>query len=93
MITSRPGGGTELQDLEGRGSEACLDDAQVFQLVDLGQRVQRHYGAPQDTEWALDSGGHLLADAGAADNDAVPLVSDSPAGPAGTDVPRAWHRA
>ena len=56
MITSRPGGGTELQDLEGKGSEACLDDAQVFRLVDLGQRVQRHYGAPQDTEWALDSG-------------------------------------
>ena len=45
-----------MQDLEGKGSEACLDDAQVFQLVDLGQRVQRHYGAPQDTEWALDSG-------------------------------------
>ena len=57
MITSRPGGGTEIQDLEGKGSEACLDDAQVFRLVDLGQRVQRHYGAPQDTEWALDSGG------------------------------------
>ena len=29
----------------------------MFQLVDLGQRVQRHYGAPQDTEWALDSAG------------------------------------
>jgi len=57
MITSRPGGGTELQDLEGKGSEACLADAQVFRLVDLGQRVQRYYGAPQDTEWALDSGG------------------------------------
>ena len=57
MITSRPGGGTEFQDLEGKGSEACLDDAQVLRLVHLGQRVQRHYGAPQDTEWALDSGG------------------------------------
>jgi pyruvate,water dikinase len=59
MITSRPGGGTEHHDLAGRSSEACLDDAQVLQLVDLGQRVQRLYGAPQDTEWALDSAGRF----------------------------------
>ena len=57
MITSRPGGGTELHELAGGSSEACLDDEQVLQLVDLGQRVQRLYGAPQDTEWALDSAG------------------------------------
>ena len=57
MITSRPGGGTELHELAERSSEACLDDEQVLQLVDLGQRVQRQYGAPQDTEWALDAGG------------------------------------
>ncbi len=30
---------------------------------------------------------HLLVDPGAADYDAVPLASDSPAGPAGNDVP------
>jgi rifampicin phosphotransferase len=41
MITSRAGGDTEHHDLAGRSSEACLDDAQVLQLVDLGQRVQR----------------------------------------------------
>ena len=57
MITSRPGGGTELHELTSGASEACLDDEQVLQLVDLGQRAQRQYGAPQDTEWALDSGG------------------------------------
>ena len=57
MITSRPGGGTELHELTSGASEACLDDEQVLQLVDLGQRAQRQYGAPQDTEWALDAGG------------------------------------
>jgi len=57
MITSRPGGGTELHELTSGSSEACLDDEQVLQLVDLGQRAQRQYGAPQDTEWALDASG------------------------------------
>ena len=57
MITSLPGGGTERHELADQSSEACIDDQQVLQLVDLGQQVQRHYGAPQDTEWALDSGG------------------------------------
>jgi rifampicin phosphotransferase len=57
MITSMPGGGTERHELADQSSEACIDDQQVLQLVDLGQQVQRHYEAPQDTEWALDSGG------------------------------------
>ncbi len=55
MITSVPGGGTVHQELADRSSHACLDDEQVLQLADLGQQIQRHYGAPQDTEWALDS--------------------------------------
>jgi phosphohistidine swiveling domain-containing protein len=59
MITSVPGGGTVHQELAGRSSEACLDDQQLRQLVDLGQRVQRLYGSPQDTEWALDSTGNF----------------------------------
>jgi phosphohistidine swiveling domain-containing protein len=59
MITSVPGGGTVHQELADRSSQACLDDEQVLQLADLGQQVQRHYGAPQDTEWALDSAGRF----------------------------------
>jgi rifampicin phosphotransferase len=59
MITSVPGGGTVHHELADRSSEACLDDRQLRQLVDLGQRVQQLYGAPQDTEWALDSAGKL----------------------------------
>jgi rifampicin phosphotransferase len=59
MITSTPGGGTERHELADQSSEASLDDDQVLRLVDLGQQVQRLYGAPQDTEWALDSAGAL----------------------------------
>ncbi|HEY9471847.1 MAG TPA: PEP/pyruvate-binding domain-containing protein, partial [Propionibacteriaceae bacterium] len=57
MITSVPGGGTAHHELADRSSEACLDDRQLRQLVDLGQRVQQLYGSPQDTEWALDAAG------------------------------------
>ena len=42
MITSLPGGGTERHELADRSSEACLDDQQLLQLVDLGQQVQQH---------------------------------------------------
>jgi pyruvate,water dikinase len=57
MITSLPGGGTVHHELADRSSEACLDDQQLGQLVDLGRQVQQQYGSPQDTEWALDSAG------------------------------------
>ncbi|HEU4910136.1 MAG TPA: PEP/pyruvate-binding domain-containing protein, partial [Propionibacteriaceae bacterium] len=57
MITSLPGGGTVHHELADRSSEASLDEQQLRQLVDLGQRVEQQYGSPQDTEWALDSAG------------------------------------
>jgi phosphohistidine swiveling domain-containing protein len=59
MITSLPGGGTDHRELTDGSAKACLDDEQLLQLADLGQQVHRHYGAPQDTEWALDSGGRF----------------------------------
>jgi rifampicin phosphotransferase len=59
MITGLPGGGTKRHELVDQSSEACLDDEQVLQLADLGQQVERHYGAPQDTEWALDAAGRF----------------------------------
>ncbi|HJY43094.1 MAG TPA: PEP/pyruvate-binding domain-containing protein [Propionibacteriaceae bacterium] len=59
MITGLRGGGTERRELVDQSSVACLDDEQVLQLADLGQQVQQHYGAPQDTEWALDAAGRF----------------------------------
>ncbi len=59
MITSVPGGGTVHHELADGSSQACLDDGQVLKLTDLGQQVQGQYGAPQDTEWALDSAGRF----------------------------------
>ncbi|MFD1933928.1 PEP/pyruvate-binding domain-containing protein [Nonomuraea mangrovi] len=57
-IRSLPGGGTERADLDGT-QEACLTDRQVRELSELGRKVEDHYGAPQDTEWAIDAAGGL----------------------------------
>jgi pyruvate,water dikinase len=39
----------------------CLSDRQLADLAALAKRVQAHYGAPQDTEWAFGAGQlHLL---------------------------------
>ncbi len=55
-VRSLPGGGTE--QVQGSASDAaCLTDEQVLELARLGERVESHYGSPQDTEWALDASG------------------------------------
>ncbi|MGN9844804.1 PEP/pyruvate-binding domain-containing protein [Nonomuraea sp. H19] len=56
-IRSLPGGGTERVETAHDG--LCLTDPQVFALAELGGRVEDHYGAPQDTEWAIDGDGKL----------------------------------
>src|SRR5262249_41612695 len=37
----------------------ALDEARVRELAAMGARVEAHYGAPQDIEWAVDRGGKL----------------------------------
>ena len=70
MLESTPGdktvevrpaasGGTELRQVPGREGAACLTDRQVAGLAGLGLRAGEHFGAPQDTEWAIDGTGAL----------------------------------
>lgn len=49
-----PGGGTQRIEREGQSDHACLTDEQVRELAQLGAKVEAHYQAPQDTEWAID---------------------------------------
>jgi pyruvate,water dikinase len=56
-IRSKPGGGTEHVAQATGATEACLADDQIRALAALGDRVETHYGSPQDTEWALDGNG------------------------------------
>jgi phosphohistidine swiveling domain-containing protein len=59
IIKGSPGGGTvRTESLEG-GDAACLSDDQVRGLVELGARVEAHYAAPQDIEWAIDPAGQI----------------------------------
>src|SRR5215212_3631763 len=58
-IVAGPGGGTERVELDADEHDAdehaaSLSDGQILALVKLGGRVEEHYGAPQDTEWAID---------------------------------------
>ncbi|WNV83626.1 PEP/pyruvate-binding domain-containing protein [Umezawaea sp. Da 62-37] len=57
LIRSLPGGGTE--QVEHTADGACLTDGQIRDLAALGARVEAHYGAPQDAEWAIDAEGAL----------------------------------
>ena len=57
-IRSRRDGGTERIERP-QLNEPCLTDAQVRALAAPGARVEAHYGAPQDTEWAIDADGAL----------------------------------
>jgi pyruvate,water dikinase len=59
VVRPLPGGGTETLDMPDAGTEACLTDRQAAELARLGLRVERHFGSPQDTEWAIDSDGRL----------------------------------
>jgi pyruvate,water dikinase len=43
-----------------RRDTPCLDASQLASLVDVGRRVERHFGSRQDIEWALDRGGELF---------------------------------
>jgi rifampicin phosphotransferase len=54
-IVAGPGGGTERVELDADGHAASLSDGQILALAKLGGRVEEHYGAPQDTEWAIDA--------------------------------------
>jgi hypothetical protein len=59
IIRGTEGGGTTRADTSDGSGEACLSDEQVRALAALGAQVEAHYGAPQDTEWAIDPSGKL----------------------------------
>ena len=42
-----------------RRTAPCLDAGELAALVELSRRVEGHFGAPQDVEWAIDRAGTL----------------------------------
>ena len=56
-----PGGGIhEVENEAAIANQPCLTDAQLMALREVGRKVERHYGKPQDIEWALDEQGELF---------------------------------
>jgi pyruvate,water dikinase len=35
-------------------SKCCLDDQEILGLVRMAETIEKHYGCPQDIEWAID---------------------------------------
>ncbi|HEU4558401.1 MAG TPA: rifamycin-inactivating phosphotransferase [Longimicrobium sp.] len=53
-ILPAPAGGTREQAVEPeRQAQPALTDAQAVRLVELGRRIEAHFGRPQDIEWCL----------------------------------------
>ncbi|HET8820633.1 MAG TPA: phosphoenolpyruvate synthase [Thermoleophilaceae bacterium] len=60
VIEAAEGGGTTTRELASdEAARPVLSDEQVLELADLGIRIEGHYGAPQDTEWACDEAGRI----------------------------------
>ncbi|HEU4975270.1 MAG TPA: PEP/pyruvate-binding domain-containing protein, partial [Baekduia sp.] len=58
VVEPLPGSGTTTRDARGDERMArVLSDEEVRELAELGVRIEEHYGAPQDTEWAFDPDG------------------------------------
>lgn len=56
-----PGGGIVDEALPADMRTApCLSDEELQALRAVGRRVEKHYGRPQDIEWAIDKDGALL---------------------------------
>jgi len=51
-----PGGNQRIELTPAEGSKRVLTDAEILDLAKLGTEVERHYGVPQDMEWAIAEG-------------------------------------
>jgi pyruvate,water dikinase len=57
----RAGGGIEDVEVPAdRRKTACLSDDELQALRDVARKAERHYGKPQDIEWAIDRAGRIL---------------------------------
>jgi pyruvate, water dikinase len=54
------GGVEEIEMAEELRRMPCLSDAELTELKEIGRRVERHYGRPQDIEWAIDRDGKIF---------------------------------
>ncbi|WP_405823831.1 phosphoenolpyruvate synthase [Streptomyces sp. NBC_00838] len=60
-VQALPDGGTREVAIDpGQQETPALTDAQVVRLVELGRRIEAHFGCPQDIEWCLADDGFRI---------------------------------
>jgi len=60
QVPDPDGGIVEIANGPDLRKAPCLSDDDLQALRDVGRKVERHYGKPQDIEWALDKDGAVL---------------------------------
>lgn len=60
MVRRTPDGAEQADVPEDRREEQVISDSQIEDLVTLGKRIERHYGQPQDIEWAVSAEGEIF---------------------------------
>ncbi len=67
----------ELIDKAIAAARPAMSDAQVVQVVQLGRRIEAHFGSPQDIEWCLvDDGFHIVQSRSITTLFPIPEVAD-----------------
>jgi pyruvate, water dikinase len=59
-VPSPNGGVDEVEVEDAKREQQCISDAEIQTLADIARQVEKHYGKPQDIEWALDQDGNVL---------------------------------
>lgn len=54
------GGTREVETPEARRNEPSVSDTELQGLRAVARRIEKHYGRPQDIEWAIDHAGRIL---------------------------------
>jgi pyruvate, water dikinase len=60
QVPAEFGGIVEVENEPAIAKQPCLTDEQLMALREVGRKVERHYGKPQDIEWALDEAGNVF---------------------------------
>ena len=60
QVPAEGGGIREVENEPDKRLAPCLTDDQLMALREVGRKIERHYGKPQDIEWALDQDGNVL---------------------------------
>jgi len=59
-VPAEAGGIRPVETPEELRRAPSISDAELRALAEIGRKVERHYGRPQDIEWAIDRAGEIL---------------------------------